>query len=171
MKYCSLCEKEFPNDLMHCPECGKFLENAPPGESIDGNTIVNKKENQELDMGKPGVYKIVNKRTGEVYVSYSRNIEKGITEHIFNLRSGHHHNEHIKEDYNNGDRFDFIILEMFDQISEYMLVRKWREWIKKEESYKFGYNRQDGFGYNPNNPIDTIFYSPGGRLKDKEKND
>ena len=165
MKYCKMCDEEFPDNLMFCPKCNSFLDNQSPNQSFDGNTIIDKNENEKFDINKAGVYKIVNKRTGEVFVSHSKNMKKGIEEHQFNLRTNKHHNKLIQNDYNSGDRFNFIILEEFDKITEYQLDLRTMHWIREEDSYYFGYNQTPGGHYHPDQ---LILMSKGRRLKEKE---
>ena len=166
MKYCSICDEEFPKDLMFCPRCGTFLKNYHPNETTDGNLIINKNDNQKFDITKPGVYKIENKRTGEVFVSYGRNMKNQIENQENLLKKDKFPNKHVQEDYNNGDRFNFIILEELDSYDKHDLKLKVVKWIRKEDSYNYGYNRNDGWGYDPNL---SILYSPGNRLKDKKE--
>lgn len=35
MKYCKICKKEYPKDLMFCPECNSFLEFVSPSKTLN----------------------------------------------------------------------------------------------------------------------------------------
>ena len=141
MKTCKICKREFGDDAMFCPECKTLL--GPSTDIYDGNTVKERK----LDIRKPGVFKIVNKRSKEVYVSWSYNMENTIHNHITDLKNECHHNKDLERDYSNGDRFDFILLEEAESRSEYELKRLCKKWIDKEDSFNHGYNRNDRGGY------------------------
>lgn len=160
-----MCKEEFSDNLMFCPECGTFLENHSPNETFDGNTIIDKNEDKQFDITKPGVYKLVNKRTGEVFVSYAQNMKNNIEEQLYQLRIKKFHNKWMREDYIKGDRFNIIILEEFDEYSKYSLKRAARKWIREEDSYNYGYNQTDGT-YNPYDPF--AYQGKGSRLKYKK---
>ena len=161
MKYCKICNKEVSDDLMFCPDCGTLV---PPGATdiYDGNKIIK----NGFEISKPGIFKIVNQRTGEVYVSWSYNMEIGIENHMTKLKEDDHHNIDLQEDYNNGDRFDFILLVESKSREEHILKRMLRKCIENEDSFHHGYNRNDKGGFEPYDydPSSTV----GGRLKDKE---
>ena len=161
MKICKLCKRENPDDAMFCQECGTLIINQASGDIYDGNKIIKR----NLDITKPGIFKIVNQRTGETYVSFSRNMEIGIENHIDYLKLEGHHNKDLQEDYNNGDRFNFILLEESDSRNEHVLKRMLRYWIDKEDSFNHGYNRNDRGGYEFYEY--DLSFSTGGRLKDK----
>ena len=102
----------------------------------------------------PGIYKLVNRRTGEVFVSNSKNISSGVKRHLSNLRTHSHVNPDIQEDYDNGDRFYVVILREYNYYDKKIINMDTREYIEHENSYRRGYNRYIGGGFNPyeNNP-------------------
>ena len=111
---------------------------------------------------KIGIYKLVNDRTGEAFVTKSNNIEKAYKRHSANLRNHSHRNVDLQEDYDNGDTFSCVILELFPYYDLKELNRATIEWITKEDSYNHGYNRYWGGGWNPYEK--DPHHSSGGRL-------
>ena len=112
---------------------------------------------------KPGIYKIINKRTGEVFVSYSKNMSWAIQYHDFKLKKGRHDNLDLQEDYNNGDRFNISILKEYTDYDEEVIVRDAIKFIESENSYHRGYNRSSG-----ENPGLPSYYT--GRRLDGSRN-
>lgn len=108
---------------------------------------------------KPGIYKLVNKRTGEVFVSYSQRMARGIQNHQFKLKIDDHDNPDLQEDYNNGDRFNVVILKEYLDYDKEELAEDVKEFIEIENSYNRGYNRSPGGKHNPN-----LYNHPGYRL-------
>ena len=108
---------------------------------------------------KPGIYKLINKRTGEVFVSYSQRIAGGIQNHRLKLKKDDHDNPDLQEDYNNGDRFNVAILKEYPDYDKEVLEEDAKEFIKIENSYNRGYNRSPGGKHNPNS-----YNHPGYRL-------
>lgn len=162
MKYCKICNKEVSEDLMFCPDCGTLIMQGPANDIYDGNTITV----GNLDITKPGVMKIVNKRTGEVYVSWSYNMENTIDNHITDLKNESHHNKDLERDYSKGDRFNFILLEEAGSRNKTELKRLYKKWVDIEDSFHHGYNRNDSGGYESYEYKPT--FNTGGRLKDKK---
>ena len=113
----------------------------------------------------PAIYKIVNNRTGEVFVSNSIDIEKGKKRHMSSLRNGTHPNPDIQDDYNKGDTFSFVVLEEFSYYDRKEINQITKEYIKKENSYNYGYNRYSGGGYDPYK--NNKHHSTGRRLNGK----
>ena len=111
---------------------------------------------------KIGIYKLINDRTKEVFVSKSSNIEKAYKRHMVNLRNHRHHNVDLQEDYNKGDTFSLVILELFPFYDQKELNRATIQWITKEDSYNRGYNRYWGGGWDPYEQDPS--HSTGGRL-------
>ena len=162
MKICERCKTENPDENMFCSECGTLIMKGSSNDIYDGNTI----KVGNLDISKPGVLKIVNKRTGEVYVSWSYNMENTIDNHITDLKNESHHNKDLERDYTNGDRFNFILLEEAGSRNKYELKRLYKKWVDKEDSFHHGYNRNINGGHEPYEYDPT--FSTGGRLKNKE---
>ena len=97
----------------------------------------------------PGIYKLVNKRTGEVFVSYSQRMAGGIQNHLFWLERGRHKNLDLQEDWDNGDRFDVVILKEYMDYDKEVIMEDTKKFIESEDSFRRGYNRSKGVNYNP----------------------
>lgn len=113
-----------------------------------------------------GIYKLINRRTGEVYVGHSGNIEKRVNEHLVDLENNLHLNKGLQKDYNNGDRFNWEIIE---KTSCDLQTRQESEviWIMRYDSFYHGYNRTPGGNYDQSKG--SIGFG-GGRLADKFRN-
>lgn len=104
----------------------------------------NSNKNKISLRSEPGIYKIVNKRTGEVFVSFSKNMRRSFDYHMFRLRNNRHHNQGLQEDFNNGDTFFPVELEVFMRYDEQEFDENIKKWIEKENSYNKGYNQTPG---------------------------
>lgn len=72
-----------------------------------------------------GIYAIVNIKKMMVYIGSSYNIKKRAIGHNNSLKSGKHSNKGLQEDYNNGYKLDFIILEKIEsEIDKDFLIAK-----------------------------------------------
>lgn len=102
----------------------------------------------------PAIYKLVNIRTGEVFVSNAKNLSNGVKRHLSALRNRNHENKDLQEDYNNGDRFYVVILREYNYYDEKIMYEDKIEFVERENSYRRGYNRHFGGKVNPyaNNP-------------------
>lgn len=62
---------------------------------------------------KCGVYKIVNKITGQVYIGSSKNLGHRFRQHKYLLKKGKHDNKKLQDDYNQftDTAFEFIVIE------------------------------------------------------------
>lgn len=112
-----------------------------------------------------GIYKLINKRTGESYIGQSKNIDERCKRHFNELEKGMHNNSDLQEDFNKGDKFSIEILEEID-ISDSKRLRQELEskevyWIHKERTYLAGYNKTPGGEYDK--LLGDIDHS-GGRL-------
>ena len=110
----------------------------------------------------PAIYKLVHTETGEVFVSYSKNMSNGVKKHLSTLRNGSHVNPDLQEDYKNIHTFHVKILREYNYYDKSIIEQDVKEFIESEDSYHRGYNRYPGGGYNPyaNNPN----HDPGRRL-------
>lgn len=102
----------------------------------------------------PAIYKLVHNETGEVFVSYSKNMSNGVKKHLSALRNGSHVNPDLQEDYKNIHTFRVEILREYNYYDKKIIEQDAKEFIESENSYHRGYNRYSGGGYNPyeNNP-------------------
>lgn len=158
MKFCKTCNKNYKEELMFCPKCGSLLINT----KTKSKTNKNKKSSRN-----PGVFKLINKRSGEIFVGHSKNINQGIRKHLTELQNNRHRNKELQNDFNKGDKFDSEILEEFSYYDIKELHKSTNYWITKENSYKRGYNRSPAVGYNPYEQNKN--HKPGGRLKKRNR--
>lgn len=84
-----------------------------------------------------GIYALVNKTNGKMYIGQSRNLEKRKITHLWMLREDRHFNIHLQRAWNKGDEFEFKILELC-KASELNLKEKL--WIEKLNTMQEGYN-------------------------------
>lgn len=112
-----------------------------------------------------GIYKIINKRTGEVYVGQSMNIDLRCKQHFNELENGIHNNFDLQEDYNKGDEFSVEIIEKINISNSRKLKQELESrevyWIHKLRTYLAGYNKTPGGEYDK--LLGDINHS-GGRL-------
>ncbi|MBP5169870.1 MAG: GIY-YIG nuclease family protein [Oscillospiraceae bacterium] len=58
-----------------------------------------------------GIYALKNAKNGKVYIGQSVNLEKRRRTHFWLLRSNRHYNKHLQGAFNNGDVFEFSVIE------------------------------------------------------------
>lgn len=88
-----------------------------------------------------GIYALVNKRNGKKYIGRSVNLHKREMTHLWLLKNNRHFNVHLQRAWNNGDRFDFVILE---ECTEDKCNDREIYWIDKLNTMKVGYNLCEG---------------------------
>lgn len=92
-------------------------------------------------MAESGIYKLVNRNDGKIYVGQSVDLEKRKRTHFWLLRENKHFNPRLQRAWNRGDKFDFEIIEKC-QVPE--LNDKEIYWIKVLEAMSKGYNLCEG---------------------------
>lgn len=107
-----------------------------------------------------GIYRLINNRTGEVYVGQSHSVYARRAKHHKELILGTHHNKGLQEDYDSGDTFSFEILEKIPNPTEYELNEREKYYIEKFNSYNEGYNRTLGGEHDEDKGMSGV----GGRL-------
>lgn len=90
---------------------------------------------------KSGIYSLVNRRTGKRYIGQSIDVQKREKEHFCMLKNGKHANNHLQRAWNNGDRFDFEIIE---ECPREDLNDREIYWIAAYDSFHNGYNQCEG---------------------------
>lgn len=92
-------------------------------------------------MRKAGIYALVNKENGKRYVGRSVDLEKRKNTHLWMLKNGRHPNCHLQRAWDNGQRFEFVILEECEacKCNEREIY-----WIAYYDSMKVGYNQCEG---------------------------
>ena len=88
-----------------------------------------------------GIYALVNKKTGKMYIGRSINLHKREMTHLWNLRNNRHPNCHLQRAWNNGDRFDFVVIE---ECPEEKCDEREIYWISYFDTIRSGYNQCDG---------------------------
>jgi hypothetical protein len=81
----------------------------------------------------PGIYGIVDKESGRIYVGQTSNIRNRIKDHFINLSLGFHHNTNLQELYleNKESAFDIVTLEKFS--GKYVGGIQDRTWLEEAE--------------------------------------
>lgn len=66
-----------------------------------------------------GIYKLTNKRTGEIYIGQSTNIKSRCKRHFDDLEKGIHNNSDLQDDFYKGDEFSIDIIENTTLLSQW----------------------------------------------------
>ena len=89
-----------------------------------------------------GIYKIINVKTGKIYIGSAKNIKGRLREHLKSLRKGNHKNKYLQFSWNEygEENFRFEIIEIVENI-KYLIERE-QYWLDYHKSYdrKKGYN-------------------------------
>lgn len=93
------------------------------------------------ELNKSGIYKIVNKLNGKLYIGSSNNIRKRWKAHRNRLRNSNHTNKYLQSTYNKYG-INALIFEVIEFVNLQNLIIKEQFWIDYYESYnrKFGFN-------------------------------
>lgn len=67
-------------------------------------------------MTNSGIYKIINKTNGKVYIGQSTNIPQRISDHFAILRSGGHISKGMQVDWNSGHAFEWEVIEATQEL-------------------------------------------------------
>lgn len=90
---------------------------------------------------KSGIYKILNKITGKIYIGSSYDVLKRCKEHAYQLDTNIHCNQYLQNSWNkySSDDFEFAIIELCEV--EDLLTRE-QYWLDFTKSYdpEIGYN-------------------------------
>lgn len=108
-----------------------------------------------------GIYKIVNKVNGKIYIGKSVNIEKRLVTHFERLRKNKHHNEHLQSawskygDGNFGTEILYVVDRKFLDVAEMCAI-----YTLDSDKESFGYNLTTG-----GEGVDYFLLSKASRLK------
>lgn len=82
-----------------------------------------------------GIYSIKNVKNNKIYIGSSNNIEKRIKDHFRNLKNNKHSNQYLQNAYNKygNESFIFEILEVFEDINKYDLLKIESDYLNKVE--------------------------------------
>lgn len=86
------------------------------------------------------IYKIINNVTGEKYVGQTTNFSRRISDHISKLKLNKHPNPKLQASWNKYGENSFSIEKTLYNLTKQELDKKEIEEIKKEDSFKNGFN-------------------------------
>lgn len=98
--------------------------------------------NIERSNNQSGIYRIINKKNGKVYIGSTRNFRKRMREHLFSLRNNKHVNNYLQHAFNKygEDHFAFEVYQEADDIDKLLdLEQKILNTLKPYNS-EIGYN-------------------------------
>ena len=98
------------------------------------------------------IYKIQNLINHKKYIGLTNNIDRRKNRHFSDLRRNKHDNNFLQKEFNiyGEDNFSFNI-EYQGDIAYEEISNKEKEYIKKYDSYKNGYNQNEGGNFGPSN--------------------
>lgn len=98
------------------------------------------------------IYKIENLQNHKKYIGLTNNIARRRSRHFTDLRGNRHDNNFLQKEFNiyGQDNFSFSV-EFSGDISYEEISEKEKEYIKKYDSYKNGYNQNKGGNFGPSN--------------------
>lgn len=106
------------------------------------------------------IYKIENKVNHKKYIGLTSNIERRRARHFTDLRCNRHDNHFMQKEFNiyGEENFTFNI-EFEGDVSVEEISQKEREYIAYYDSYKNGYNQNEGGNFGPSNGGSTLTQS------------
>lgn len=98
------------------------------------------------------IYKIENQVNHKKYIGLTNNIAKRKSRHFGDLRRNCHDNHFLQKEFNifGQENFSFNI-EFQGEVTPEEISAKEREYIKKYDSYRNGYNQNEGGNFGPSN--------------------
>lgn len=98
------------------------------------------------------IYKIENLVNGKKYIGLTNNIQRRRARHFTDLKCGRHDNSFLQKEYNiyGKENFSFNI-EFSGEATSEEISQKEVEYIKKYDSYRNGYNQNEGGNFGPSN--------------------
>lgn len=98
------------------------------------------------------IYKIENLQNHKIYIGLTNNIARRRSRHFTDLKCNRHDNHFLQKEFNIYGENNFIFtVEFKGDISEKEIGQKEQEFIKKYDSYKNGYNQNEGGNFGPSN--------------------
>lgn len=106
------------------------------------------------------IYKIENLVNHKIYIGLTNNIARRRGRHFTDLRCNRHENHFLQKEFNiyGEENFSFSI-EFQGDITASEIGEKEKEYIKKYDSYKNGYNQNEGGNFGPSNGGSTLTQS------------
>lgn len=98
------------------------------------------------------IYKIENLINKKKYIGLTNNIKRRRARHFTDLKGNRHDNHFLQKEYNiyGEDNFSFSI-EFEEDVDSKTISDKEIEYIKKYDSYRNGYNQNEGGNFGPSN--------------------
>ncbi len=87
---------------------------------------------------KSGVYKIVNTKTGKIYIGSSVDLKRRERVHFNSLKRGNHENSHLQNAYNKHGKDNFVF-EVIEEINKEYNIEREQHWIN-QNSFNELYN-------------------------------
>lgn len=91
---------------------------------------------------KSGIYQIINKINGKVYIGSAKEFKRRYTQHINSLKKGTHHNKHLQGAFNRdgSDSFEFHVLKVVEGEQADRLLVEQTHIDKLQDSWETCYN-------------------------------
>ena len=98
------------------------------------------------------IYKIENIKNNRKYIGLTNNIARRRARHFTDLKCNRHDNSFLQKEYNiyGEDAFNFEII-FAEDVSEKVISDKEKEYIAYYDSYRNGYNQNEGGNFGPSN--------------------
>lgn len=98
------------------------------------------------------IYKIENLQNHKIYIGLTNNIARRRSRHFTDLRCNRHDNSFLQKEFNiyGEENFSFSI-EFEGDVTDKEIGEKEREFIAKYDSYRNGYNQNEGGNFGPSN--------------------
>ena len=98
------------------------------------------------------IYKIENLQNHKIYIGLTNNIARRRARHFTDLRCNRHDNSFLQKEFNIYGEENFIFsIEFEGDITFEEIGEKEKEYIKKYDSYRNGYNQNEGGNFGPSN--------------------
>jgi len=98
------------------------------------------------------IYKIENLKNNKKYIGLTNNIIRRKTRHFTDLRRNRHDNSFLQKEFNiYGEKNFSFNIEFEGDVSYEEISQKEKEYIALYDSYKNGYNQNEGGNFGPSN--------------------
>ena len=98
------------------------------------------------------IYKIENVKNNKKYIGLTNNIARRRARHFTDLKCNRHENSFLQKEFNlyGKEAFSFEIV-FAEDVSEKVISDKEKEYIAYYDSYRNGYNQNEGGNFGPSN--------------------
>lgn len=98
------------------------------------------------------IYKIENLKNHKKYIGLTNNVQRRRARHFTDLRCNRHDNSFLQKEFNiyGEENFDFSV-EFEGDVTPEEISEKEKFYIQKYDSYKNGYNQNEGGNFGPSN--------------------